>query len=84
MKHRFTTGIFNPNKRKPLPPMVVMVCSEAKCEYVYQASSIMCPCPKCGNRNVVPASMWNLDEQAILKMGRLPVILPKKGARHGK
>ncbi|MBA3009743.1 MAG: hypothetical protein KKF12_12155 [Proteobacteria bacterium] len=84
MKHRITTGIFNPNQEEPMPLKVVMVCPEAECEHVWEAPCTMCACPRCGNRNVIPASMWNVDEQAILKMGRLPLHLPKKGACHDK
>jgi hypothetical protein len=81
MKHRITTGIFSPSKGKPLSFMVVMICPDATCAHVWEASCISTPCPRCGNRDVVPASKWNLDEQAILKMGKLPEYLPYNSGR---
>lgn len=81
---RTTTGWFRPKKRKRPSFMTVMVCPDATCNHVWEASCTSSPCPRCGSGNAVLASAWDLDEKEALKLGRLPAVPARKGEPHGK
>ncbi|MCG8635425.1 MAG: hypothetical protein MI863_16450 [Desulfobacterales bacterium] len=83
MNHRPTSQFFTPNRKRP-QYLTVMVCPESKCSHVWEASNTGNPCPICGNKNVIPASNWDLDGAEVLKLGKLPGHLPEKGVCNEK
>jgi len=64
--NRMMAGAYRPKARK-LSFMTTMVCLEHDCGYMYEASNINRPCPKCASNAVIPASRWSPDG-AILKI----------------
>ncbi|MCD4678045.1 MAG: hypothetical protein K8S18_18935 [Desulfobacula sp.] len=55
MKNRITTGLFRPGKKK-LSFMTTMFCLD--CEFMWDASNISHPCPRCASKEVLAASRW--------------------------
>ncbi len=69
MKKRVATGWFQVRKQRP-KSLITMICLEADCGHLWDASCISNPCPKCGSGAVVPAENWNFGNKGCLKLGK--------------
>ncbi|MCF6246898.1 MAG: hypothetical protein L3J69_06000 [Desulfobacula sp.] len=58
MIHRIVTGLFRPKKRKRPSYLTTMICIEDDCGYIWDASNVSLPCPKCASKEVVALSRW--------------------------
>lgn len=66
MKYRVTTGWMRPAARR-MSFMTPMICPEASCNHVWNASRIDGTCPKCGCGQVMPLSKF---DAGALHLGR--------------
>jgi predicted Zn-ribbon and HTH transcriptional regulator len=67
---RTITGWFR-SKPKKLAYKTTMVCLEHECGYIWEASCISNPCPKCASNTVIPANKWGFETKGMLRLGKV-------------
>lgn len=70
--NRIVTVWFRPGKKsKKATFLTTMVCLEADCGNIWDASCMSDPCPKCGSKSVLAMDNWNVRDKGCLKLGKV-------------